>query len=191
MRLNFCVVYKTERLSEDIIHYILVSEARVNWDLCVWNCAARSRRAFRLSHSFARCREDWIPPLCYFGNETLKLRREERVSPDIALETISTSPITLSLMRYGNRDTRYVMRKNVVARNSFPPPPSWIRAPSAPSPAAASWNKASVRRGRIPRRAHAMAGDYFLLFTLLFRSVRLDDRSKGGCRGMRKGSRGG
>lgn len=41
----------------------------------------------------------------------------------------------------------------------------------------------SVRRGRIPRRAHAIAGDYFLLFTLLFRSVRLDDRSKGGVEG--------
>lgn len=45
------------------------------------------------------------------------------------------------------------------------------------------WDKVSVfprLRGRIPRRAHAIAGDYFLLFTLLFRSHRGDGADEDG-----------
>lgn len=72
----------------DATRYILITEARVNWDLCAWNCAARSqgealRLSLSLSLSFIRRHEDSNSR--YFKNETLKLGRRS-AAPRAALE---------------------------------------------------------------------------------------------------------
>lgn len=93
------------------VRYILVSEARVNWDLCVWNCSSpvrddepgRSRirsLVARLTRGDERTEgeaEFFLDRR--FRNETLKFEEERARRPrsrNVALETISTVRVATS-----------------------------------------------------------------------------------------------
>lgn len=113
------------------VRYILVTEARVNWDLCVWNCTARSRRALALGSrvcSLVCCQAEFLGR--HLQNETLKSANASR------LLLLKQSRALLQVEC--NRDT--VMRRN--ARRDFSPAPLAMR--NVPSSPVASRNKVSV-----------------------------------------------